>query len=341
MSLRVAVVGAGYFGQFHHDAWSRMPEVTCAASVDHDAKAAEATAKAYDFAVHVVDVVGMLADVKPDIVDITTPPTTHFDLIKQISPTGAAIQCQKPFCSSLEEAREAAAFIADTGLTVGIHENFRFQPWHREIKKILDAGTLGDVYQCTFLLRPGDGQGPDAYLARQPYFQQMEKFLVRETAIHQIDLFRYFFGEPSGVFARLSQLNPAIAGEDAGMILFDFPGGKRALFDGNRLVDHIAENPRRTMGEMTIEGSAGTLRLDGDARIWLRKHGAQIEVEHAFQWNDHLFGGDCVYATCRAFLDHIVSGGPLENAVAGYVVNREIEEACYRSNAEGRWLELS
>jgi predicted dehydrogenase len=241
----------------------------------------------------------------------------------------------------LEEAKEAAAFIANNGLTVGVHENFRFQPWHREIKTILDAGTLGDVYQCTFRLRPGDGQGPEAYLARQPYFQQMEKFLVRETAIHQIDLFRYFFGEPSGVFARLTRLNPAIAGEDAGMILFDFPGGKRAVFDGNRLVDHVAENTRRTMGEMTIEGSAGTLRLDGNARIWLREHGAQTEVEHVFEWNDHLFGGDCVYATCRAFLDHVIGGRPLENAVAEYVVNREIEDACYRSNAEGRWLALS
>lgn len=112
------------------------------------------------------------------------------------------------------------------------------------------------MYQVTFRLRPGDGKGPDAYLERQPYFQTMEKFLVHETAIHLIDVFRFLLAEePSAVYAALRRLNPAIAGEDAGMMLFDFPSGARAVFDGNRLADHKAENRRLTMGEMVIEGS--------------------------------------------------------------------------------------
>ena len=41
----------------------------------------------------------------------------------------------------------------------------------------------------------GDGQGPDAYLARQPYFRTMPRFLLRETGIHFIDTFRFLFGE--------------------------------------------------------------------------------------------------------------------------------------------------
>ena len=43
-------------------------------------------------------------------------------------------------------------------------------------------------------------------------------------------------------------------------------GGARAMFDGNRLADHKAENRRLTMGEMLIEGSKGTLRLNGVSR---------------------------------------------------------------------------
>ena len=38
------------------------------------------------------------------------------------------------------------------------------------------------------------------------------------------------------------------------------------MFDGNRLADHKAENRRLTMGEMLIEGSKGTLRLNGVSR---------------------------------------------------------------------------
>jgi predicted dehydrogenase len=125
-----------------------------------------------------------------------------------------------------------------------------------QARRIIEQGALGQMYQVTFRLRPGDGKGPDAYLERQPYFQTMEKFLVHETAIHLIDVFRFLLAEePSAVYAALRRLNPAIAGEDAGMMLFDFPSGARAVFDGNRLADHKAENRRLTMGEMVIEGS--------------------------------------------------------------------------------------
>ncbi len=71
---------------------------------------------------------------------------------------------------------------------------------------------------------------------------------MHETAVHWIDTFRYLFGNPLAVYADLRQINPVIAGEDAGMILFDHPGGVRSLFDGNRHIDHAADNHRRTMG---------------------------------------------------------------------------------------------
>ena len=40
----------------------------------------------------------------------------------------------------------------------------------------------------------------DAYLARQPYFQTMERFLVHEVAVHWIDTFRFLQGEVEAVF---------------------------------------------------------------------------------------------------------------------------------------------
>jgi len=337
---RVAVIGAGYFGRFHHEAWSRLADVECAASVDLNIEAAELAVTDFNFGKAYPNIEAMLDDFQPDIIDITSPSSEHFELIKRVAKSGAAVQCQKPFGASLNEARAIVDFAATNNLTLAIHENFRFQPWHRQIKSILDSGKLGEIYQATFYLRPGDGQGPNAYLDRQPYFQKMERFLIHETAIHQIDLFRFFFGEPSTVFASLIRLNPAIVGEDAGMIIIDYKSGLRAVFDGNRLVDHKAENTRRTMGEFRIEGSQGTLNLDGDARIFLRWHGSQNEIEYPYEWNDKLFGGDCVYETCRSFLGHVLHRKPLENAANDYLRNLEIEDAVYLSNEEGRWVEL-
>ncbi|MEM7423211.1 MAG: Gfo/Idh/MocA family oxidoreductase [Pseudomonadota bacterium] len=339
MKTRVAVVGAGYFGQFHYDAWSRMQDVEIVALAAPEG----GTQTAARFAVPAVfsAAADMIEQVRPDLLDITAPPEAHLGIIRAAAPSVPWIICQKPFCGGLAGAEEAIAIAEASDARVLVHENFRFQPWYRAIKAMLDTGRLGDVWQATFRLRPGDGQGPDAYLSRQPYFQKMPRFLVHETAIHWIDTFRYLLGEITAVSADLRRLNPAIAGEDAGVVVMAFASGARALFDGNRLADHEAQNRRLTMGEMEIEGSAATLRLAGDGAIHVREHGRNDWAEHSYQWRDHLFGGDCVSATCRSCLESLRSGEPAETEAAVYIRNVEIVEAVYRSDQERRWIDVA
>jgi predicted dehydrogenase len=278
--------------------------------------------------------------VKPDLLDIITPPVTHLDAIRAGARHRVPMICQKPFCQTLAEAEEAVRIAEAADTLLVIHENFRFQPWYGEAKRLLETGALGEPYEITFRLRPGDGQGPEAYLDRQPYFQGMERFLVHETAIHLIDTFRYLMGEVGGVYARLRRLNPVIAGEDAGIILFDFAGGARGVFDGNRLVDHAAENRRLTMGEMLLEGSDAVLRLDGDGRLFLRRHGRNDEENLRFEWENRGFAGDCVFHLQRHVVDHLMGRGDIMNTGRDYLANLAIERAVYESDRTGRRLEL-
>lgn len=337
--LRVAVAGAGYFSRFHYEAWSRLP-VEMVACCALSGKEAQFAAREHGIPLSFTDLEEMLDQARPDLLDIVTPPPTHSDFIRAAADRGVAVVCQKPFTPSLEEAERAVALMADAGIPLIVHENFRFQPWYGEIKTLLEAGAVGDPYQVTFRLRPGDGQGPNAYLDRQPYFQRMDRFLVHETAIHFVDVFRFLCGEVAAVTAALRRVNPAIAGEDAGFILFDFDSGARGLFDGNRLADHAAENRRLTMGEMMIEGSAGTLRLDGDGRIFKRRHGGNAERTHDYEWRDTGFSGDCVFRLQSHVVGHLRGGAPAVNAGRDYLRNLRIEEAIYRSNAEGKKVEL-
>jgi predicted dehydrogenase len=154
-----------------------------------------------------------------------------------------------------------------------------------------------------------------------------------------IDTFRFLLGEISGVFARLRRLNPHIQGEDAGLVLCDFASGAAGVFDGNRLVDFVADDPRLTMGEMLLEGAGGTLRLDGFGRLWLKPQQGP-EREHAYEWQNRGYGGDCVRALQRHVLAHLQDVAPLENSGAAYLRNLEIEDAIYRSAASGQWEAL-
>lgn len=339
MTIKVAVVGTGYFSQFHFDGWSRLPEVRVVAACSLDSAGLAEVAARRTIPRQFTDVGEMLDAAAPDLLDIVAPPAAHLAILREAAKRKVDVVCQKPLGGDLATARTMVESASAAGITFVAHENFRFQPWYREARRLIDQGTLGEVYNVSFRLRSGDGQGPRAYLDRQPYFQQMPRFLIHETAIHLIDTFRYLLGEVSGVFARLRRLNPQIRGEDAGLVLFDFVSGGAGLFDGNRLVDFPADNPRLTMGELLLEGADATLRLDGFGRLWLKPH-RQTEREHRYQWHDVGFGGDSVRALQQHVIAHYLEGTPLENTGEAYLRNLEIEEAIYRAADIGRWVPL-
>ncbi|MEM1064906.1 MAG: Gfo/Idh/MocA family oxidoreductase, partial [Pseudomonadota bacterium] len=205
MALKVAVIGLGYFSSFHLAAWAEDSRVVVSGATDLDPARRAAAAEAHGVRVF-NDTATLLAEA-PDIVDIVAPPPAHSALVGAASAPGRVVICQKPFCTSPGEAAAVAAAAEAAGATLIIHENFRFQPWHRTLKAELEASAIGRVFQARFALRPGDGQGADAYAARQPAFRTMPRLLIHETGVHFIDLFRWLFGEIESVYADLRRLN--------------------------------------------------------------------------------------------------------------------------------------
>lgn len=333
--FRLAAVGTGYFSQFHYDAWHRL-SVNLTGICSLKIKEARKVSSKFENCEAFTNLEEMLASKKPNLVDVIVPPKDQVLIIEHCLEHRVPIICQKPFTTSLRDATHITEKAEDLGVPIFVHENFRFQPWHIEIKRLLETGLLGEIYQCYFRMRPGDGRGPDAYLSRQPYFQKMERFVVRETIIHIIDIYRHFFGNIESVSSNLTRLNPHIKGEDAGYIMMNFKSGTRALIDFNRLSDHVAEDRRLTIGDMVIEGVRGTLRLDGNGKILFR---AFETNEEKLIWNDSPtigFAGDSVFNTQKHILEHMSHGSPIMNTARQYLENIEVEEAIYESNKEGK-----
>lgn len=339
--MRVAAFGTGFFSTYHYDSWARIPGVELVGICVRSNRArAEEFGARYGHPAVFTDPAEMLDTVRPDLVDVITTPESHAELVAEAAARKIPVICQKPLAPSHEEACRLVATAERAGSLLVAHENWRFRPWHREIGRLIGAGAIGTPYGVTFQMRPGDGQGPRAYLDRQPYFQAMPRFLIHETGIHMIDVFRFLMGEVTGVFARLRRLNPAIAGEDAGLVTFAFESGAAGLLDGNRLADFPADNPRLTMGALLVEGSEGSLRLDGAARIWRRRRGG-TEAEHDYAWPDRGYAGDSVHALQLHVVSHLREGTPVENTGRDYLRSVAVEEAIYRSHAEQRWIELA
>ncbi|MCR9292321.1 MAG: Gfo/Idh/MocA family oxidoreductase [bacterium] len=336
-TLRCACIGAGYFSHFHYDAWSRIDAVRVVACCDVDRSKAQAVAEQYAIARTFSDYRQMLDEVEVDFVDIITRPETHADIVAEVAQRGLPMICQKPLANSLEECEHLVAVAAEHGVPFMIHENFRFQPWYREIKRLFNQGVVGEkLHTISFRNRAGDGHGPQAYLARQPYFQSMPRFLVFEAGIHTVDTFRFLAGEVSRVWCQLRRLNPVIAGEDAGIAVFEFEQGGLGLYDANRFNESTAEDPRYTFGELLFEADGGTLRLYPDGRLTIQPLG-QPERDHSYQHTRQGFAGDCVRETQQHFVDCLLSKSEFETSGRNYLQSIVVQEAMYRSAVSGCW----
>jgi predicted dehydrogenase len=89
--LRVAGAGAGYFSAFHYDAWSRNPDVELAGIADGDLAKAQAMAERHGVSDVFASLDRMIEAVQPDLVDIITPPPSHYALIDMSSAAGLPV----------------------------------------------------------------------------------------------------------------------------------------------------------------------------------------------------------------------------------------------------------
>ena len=91
---------------------------------------------------------------------------------------------------------------------------------------------------------------------------------------------------------------------------------------------------------MLLEGAEAVLRLDGDGRLFLRRHGDNDEREVPYAWDDRGFGGDCVFALQRHVVDHMMGRGPVMNTGGAYLANLQIEQMVYESDRLGRTIKV-
>ena len=335
--LKGAVIGTGYFSHFHFDAWNRIDDVDIVACCDTDQEKAKAVAEKFGVSSVHSDYRSMLDEHQLDFVDVVTRPDTHLEIVSELASRNLAIICQKPLAPNLEEVHALRDVVKTSGVRFMVHENFRFQPWYREAKTLLESGAIGDkLHTITFRNRAGDGWGDDAYLARQPYFQTMEKFLIFEAGIHTIDTFRYLGGEIQQAWCLHRKLNPVIAGEDTAIGIFQFESGGVGVYDANRFNESTAENQRYTFGELLVEGNGGTIRLYDDARMTVQPLG-ETEHDHNYSPSQDGFAGDCVYATQRHFVDGLLQDKSFETDCESYLKSIAVQEAMYRSANSGTW----
>lgn len=184
--MNVAIVGAGGMGRAWSAALEQVPDTHVQAFVDPLIGTPQAAPwlEEYAGATQVASLSAVTAEI--DAVVITALSPAHADIIRTALERGHHVIVEKPFVTSLEEARSLVALAEQQGKTLMVSQNYRFFPGAQRVRKIVDDGEFGDVravvgrFWCDW---PG-----------KPYQHEMLHPMALEMAIHHFDLSRAMFG---------------------------------------------------------------------------------------------------------------------------------------------------
>ncbi|MDO4797171.1 MAG: Gfo/Idh/MocA family oxidoreductase [Coriobacteriales bacterium] len=96
---------------------------------------------------YTTDLDAMLADPGIDIVEVSTPISTHYDLTKQALLAGKHVVCDKAFVRTVAEAEELFALAEEKGVTVQCYQNRRFDSDYLTARMVAESGKLGRIYE--------------------------------------------------------------------------------------------------------------------------------------------------------------------------------------------------
>ena len=146
--LKVGIIGTGWIAESHIQSYQRMPDVDVVALADLIPGKAEAFAKQWgvEGCRFYPDHLSMLEAEELDAVSVCTYNMTHAVCTIDALNRGVNVLLEKPMCVTTEEAVDIIRAEKKSGKVLSIGFQPRFDPNMQQIKKICEAGVLGEIY---------------------------------------------------------------------------------------------------------------------------------------------------------------------------------------------------
>jgi UDP-N-acetylglucosamine 3-dehydrogenase len=235
--MRAAVIGVGAMGRNHARVYQEIPDVELAAVADTDSSLAQEAARLRGGHSY-TDYRVMLDEIKPDVVTVAVPTHVHFQVVLDVLEAGCHVLVEKPISATLEEGRQMIARAAELGRILSVGHIERYNPAVIELKRRLDAGELGDIFQVH-----ARRLGPFPVRVR-------DVGVVVDLAPHDLDIMRYLTDkEVERLYAETEQ-EIHTAHEDLFSGLIRFEGGLIGILNINWLT------PAKVR-EITVTGQRG------------------------------------------------------------------------------------
>ena len=146
MSVRVAVVGAGYWGINHVRAFSRLANCTLVAVCDANEKALSRAHGLAPSARLEMNHRAVLDAIDVDAVVLATPAVTHAPLALEALAAGKHVFVEKPLALSEADAERVVAAAAQAGRTLMVGHLMLYHPGYEKLRALVRGGEIGEIY---------------------------------------------------------------------------------------------------------------------------------------------------------------------------------------------------
>ena len=246
-------MGLGAISFEHIEKVQLVDGAEIAAICDLDPLVTAAVAERYGIEPAFTDLARMLAESRPDVVHVLTPPATHLPIARQALDAGAHLLVEKPIAPSWDEYAEMRDAAAAAGRRLVENYNWRLSRTMRRAEGLYRSGALGEVVHVDAVF---GGVMRGALLSdRAGHFShELPGGALQNFATHPVSLALAFIGEPRGAATAQLRLDPDAQSNDELRVLIA-GASATALVS----VTRHAEPPAFTV---RVAGTKGTLEVD-------------------------------------------------------------------------------
>jgi predicted dehydrogenase len=312
--LKGITVGCGFFGNVHLEGWKCVENANIVAAVDQDGERAEESASRFGLAAY-TDPAQAIEEMSPDFVDVATRPDSHLEIVEIAATQGCHVLCQKPIAATWDESVQIVETCKRHGVRLMINENWRWQPWYRAIKELIEAGAIGQITTITLTRHEAEALSTPPF-PNQRYFVDMERFLLLESVIHLIDVARFLGGEICEIYCDQRWLSGASRGEDNVCLHLRLRGGVWGIIYSTRCSEPDVEDP--ICDYARIEGKNGFVRLDRDGTMTVKPL-FRPAFRHEYVIPTAGYRGESVRMALQHFADCLSAEKPFETKGEDYL----------------------
>ena len=262
--LGVAVIGTGQWGKNHARVYKELPSTELVAVCDVDAERAKAMATQYGAKAY-SDSTEMLKDKSIQAVNVCTWSTILAQEAMKALNAEKHVLVEKPMATTSQRAQELVKRAHENGLHLTVGFLMRFIPGLQVIHQSVEDKKIGELV-CATAKRVS--QWPERI---------GDVGVVKDTAIHDIDVMRFISGaDPISVYAKMGSMRIKKF-EDYAHIMLTYAEGKSAFIETNWLTPYKTRT-------LTVTGSEAIMRLDYITQdLWIEKQTQSVQPRYPFQ----------------------------------------------------------